>query len=307
MPISRLRSSNLLPQGGSKVLIATKLLIVTALVKPSVAGPLPTFESQLAPNQPVERSFERGFAPVPTQVIPVNTRPAVPEAHQLNTNWGYGTAENSYNGLICSSVSQCWARSEAPLAPLLFKSLLANESSFRCNAISHSGAAGLVQLMPDTARKFGLDLSERFDADLAVPVGVQVLQEKFQVIHDPVSYYGGDQAKRFPWSLKVATYYQTVGLPSGEDRWSLVLGAYNGGGGTILRAMAYAIDHGQDPRRWDVLAGPVGNHANTPLHQACNEVYGARNGLRKAGELAAYPRKILHLYHQSEGRNSNLQ
>jgi hypothetical protein len=255
----------------------TALLGVTSIA-PLWAGPVPSFDGV--------NSFA---APQPTREAGVNT------------NWGFGRFENTYNDLIISAVGGQWNRTEATLPPLLYKSLLATESSFNATAVSRSGAAGLAQLMPDTAKRFGLDSQQRFDVELALPVGIQVLQEKFRAIHDPGNYYAlcGMPNKIAPWGVKVANYYQTVGQPNGEDRWALVLGAYNGGGGTILRAMSYAIDQGVDPRQWDALAGPEKAQKGTPLHLACNEVFGPNNGLRKAGELAYYPRKILRLYHQA--------
>jgi soluble lytic murein transglycosylase-like protein len=47
------------------------------------------------------------------------------------------------------------------------------ESSFNPNALSHKGAAGLMQLMPDTARQYGV--TNRFDPDQNLKAGVQHL------------------------------------------------------------------------------------------------------------------------------------
>ena len=42
--------------------------------------------------------------------------------------------------------------------PVAFvKSIVAAESNFNCSAVSPKGAIGLMQLMPDTARQFGID------------------------------------------------------------------------------------------------------------------------------------------------------
>lgn len=40
--------------------------------------------------------------------------------------------------------------------PLLLYSIMHQESSFKRNALSHKGASGLMQLMPPTARRFGV-------------------------------------------------------------------------------------------------------------------------------------------------------
>lgn len=228
---------------------------------------------------------------------------ATPREFHMNTSWGYGAKENHYNELIVRSVQAAWTDAENALPPLLYKSLMAVESSFNPQAVSYAGAAGLAQLMPDTARRFGLGERDRLDPNKALPAGIQALEEKHRVIADPGNYYKvvGIQGKVAPWGEKVAAFYEAEGAPQGEDRWALVLGAYNGGGGTILRAMAYAVDRGLDPRKWDHLAGPPGKALNTPLYAACAEVFGARNAARKAAELAAYPRKILGLYHEAGG------
>ena len=43
------------------------------------------------------------------------------------------------------------------VASAFVKSIVAAESNFDCNAVSSKGAVGLMQLMPDTARQFGVD------------------------------------------------------------------------------------------------------------------------------------------------------
>lgn len=74
----------------------------------------------------------------------------------------------------------------ANLDPLLIKSVMHAESAFDPDALSHKGASGLMQLMPDTARRYGVlrifdprenimggarylrDLLDRFDGRLAL-------------------------------------------------------------------------------------------------------------------------------------------
>ncbi|MBS2035332.1 transglycosylase SLT domain-containing protein [bacterium] len=223
----------------------------------------------------------------------------------LTTSWGFGQRENVFNELIVRSVSEVWQDAATPLPPVLYKSLMAVESSFRPDAVSAAGAAGLTQLMPDTAKRFGLASRDRLDPNKAVPVGILAFQEKYRVVLDPGNYSKviGQPAEKVAFSVKVAEYYNAQGAPQGDDRWHLALGAYNGGGGTILRAMGYAIDANLDPRSWDNLAGPPGKSLNTPLHKACMDVYGPDGGSRKVGELAAYPRKIMSLYRSAVAAN----
>ncbi len=250
----------------------------------AVSGPLPFSEMLLRPGN------------------------VTPASLNLWTTWGFGKRENTFNELIARSVSDVWQDQANPLPPVLYKSLMAVESAFNPLAVSPAGAAGLTQLMPDTARRFGLKSSERLDPDKAVPVGIQAFQEKYRVVSEPANYSTiiGLPPEKVPYSLVVADYYAQKGAPQGEERWQLALGAYNGGGGTILRAMAYAIGDGLDPRCWDNLAGAPGKAWNSPLHRACQDVFGPRCATSKVAELAAYPRKIMGLYRSCVATSSGL-
>lgn len=85
---------------------------------------------------------------------------------------------SSFDALIHRTADQ------VSLDPMLIKSVMHAESAFDPNAVSRKGAAGLMQLMPDTARRYGVSsvfdprqnvlggarylsfLVERFDGDL---------------------------------------------------------------------------------------------------------------------------------------------
>ncbi len=253
-----------------RLFFAATLLI--ALVLPCWAGPPPFEETPL--HQPLRYSRD------------------------IQTQWGYGPRENSYNELIVDSVETRWQDQERPLAPKTFKALIAVESAFRPTAVSRTGAAGLVQLTTDTARRFGLQIGPsdpRMDPSVAVPVGVSVLAEKHQVLLEPANYYGillGRPEKRCDFGEKVARAYETFGTPAQEDAVQLSLAAFNGGGGTVMRAMARAYDMGLDPTDWDALVGEQAS--GSPLYYACREIY--RHGAPgKYREMSEYPRKILNL------------
>ncbi|MCE7870711.1 hypothetical protein DYH09_10065 [bacterium CPR1] len=207
----------------------------------------------------------------------------------LRTSWGYGARENLFNNQIAQAVTR-WPEGEPMLDPRLFKALVAVESAFDPTAVSPTGAAGLVQLTPATATAHGLKLrpvDERKIPARALPVGVAVLHEKHRVITVP--------NPNTPYGAKVADAYQRLGPPTGDDLWHLDLAAYNGGGGTVLRAMARACDDGLDPRKWDNLIAPVDNPRQSPLYHAVKENFGEARALRKYREMAHYPRRILAL------------
>ncbi len=234
------------------------------------------------------------FQPLPAQE---EVSPSPPVRTDMRTAWGFGTRENQYNETILHAVQSAWPHSGLTLPPTLFKSVIATESAFNPQAISATGARGLVQLTPDTARRFGLNLQAAHDPRQAVPAGVKVLAEKARAIVEPARYHEllGRRAEDCPYATRVAEAYQTLGPPSPDECWPLVLAAYNGGGGTVLRAMAVAWERGLDPRRWENLVGNPAQPKDTPLYLACVEIY--RHGAAgKYREMRHYPEKVMRLY-----------
>lgn len=231
--------------------------------------------------------------------------PLQPAAHsrhvsfgEIKTNWGYGPAENAYNELIEQAIAEHWVDTDNPLDPLTFKALIAVESAFKKNAFSRTGCAGLVQLAPGTAKRFGLSLhpvDERLIPEKAIPAGVKVLAEKHRVVLQPNNYYGillNRPEKKLVYGTIVHKHYQKKGMPEGQDLMHLGLASYNGGGGTIMRAMAKAVQMGKNPLSWKALVGS--GPKDSPLYAACRMVYkGGAYG--KYQEMANYPKKILAL------------
>lgn len=252
-----------------RILYIASLLVSLAL--PCLAGPIP-FADQLSQPQHYSRN--------------------------IFTQWGYGAAENSYNNLIVDSVEDRWEDADRPLDPKTFKALIAVESAFRTRAVSRTGAAGLVQLTRDTASRFGLVIGPRdprMEPELAVPVGVSVLAEKHRVLLEPQNYYGillNRPEKRCDFGEQVARAYTVFGMPEAHDAAHLNLAAFNGGGGTVMRAMARAYEMGLDPRDWNTLVGT--EPSTSPLYYACRQIY--RHGAPgKYREMKEYPEKILSL------------
>lgn len=91
--------------------------------------------------------------------------------------------------------------------PLEIACLPMLESAFEPEAISHAGAAGLWQLMPETARRFGLIVNDEID-------------ERFDV------YKSTSAATAY-----LATLYKEF------QNWPLALAAYNCGEGALRRAL----------------------------------------------------------------------
>ena len=62
--------------------------------------------------------------------------------------------------------------------PLLLRAMIQVESAFKDSAVSHKGAIGLMQIMPDTGRRFGVDNPQRelFSPALNIEVGARYLR-----------------------------------------------------------------------------------------------------------------------------------
>lgn len=103
------------------------------------------------------------------------------------------------------------------------------ESRFRSDAVSMSGAVGLMQVMPSVARHFKVAPGEIGDPHTNVALGVALLDHISSTI-------------RFPRNI------------SERDRLSIVLAAYNCGLGHVLDARRLAVKHGENHNSWSVVS-----------------------------------------------------
>ncbi len=95
------------------------------------------------------------------------------------------------------------------IPPSLALALAKVESDFQAEALSHKGARGVMQIMPETARdEFGVAAEELWDAQLNIQLGLSFLGQL-------MDRYGG--------------------------RWDLALSHYNGG--TLVGTGAHARPH----------------------------------------------------------------
>lgn len=92
------------------------------------------------------------------------------------------------------------AAEEAGLDPALVHAVIHVESAHRANSVSEKGALGLMQVMPGTARRFGI-------ADASEPKA----------------------------NLRAGTRYLRVLLDLFDQRTELALAAYNAGEGAVIR------------------------------------------------------------------------
>ena len=105
----------------------------------------------------------------------------------------------------------------------LLAALAWHESHFNPRARSYAGACGIMQLMPQTARNFGLNETTIWEPEPNIKAGVQYLV----CLEDK-------------WSF----------IASESERTKFVLASYNAGHGTVFKARRMAKQAGVYPNRW---------------------------------------------------------
>ncbi len=105
----------------------------------------------------------------------------------------------------------------------LLASLVYEESNFRLGQISSRSASGLMQLMPETAVKMGMDSVASPAQQLAA--GVRYIKHLDEQLPPEIT--------------------------NPTDRIKFILASYNIGIGRVLQAREKAEKYGKDPNRWD--------------------------------------------------------
>lgn len=139
------------------------------------------------------------------------------------------------------------------------------ESNFNPRARSWVGASGLMQMMPKTARAYGL--RNVYNPELNVKAAVKLIADLDKMLADYV--------------------------PNTEERKKFIMAAYNGGIGHVYDAMRLAQKHGKDPQVWDgnvaeaalMLANPV--YYNDPV---------VKYGYLRGRETYNYVDRIMKFY-----------
>jgi membrane-bound lytic murein transglycosylase F len=147
----------------------------------------------------------------------------------------------------------------------LLASMIYQESRFDPGARSWAGAFGLMQLMPVTAKRFGINMNS--PARDQINAGIQFIRWL---------------DKRFITSI-----------PDKEERIKFILASYNVGPGHIFDAIRLADKNGKDPKKWhDNVDGYLLKKSNPQFYQDPVVKYGYCRGT----ETVNYVNQVLDRY-----------
>ena len=147
----------------------------------------------------------------------------------------------------------------------LLASLIYEESNFHLGVISSRNASGLMQLMPETANKFGVDSVSTPTQQLTA--GVRFIKWlNSQLIDD---------------------------IPDQKERINFILAAYNVGLGKVLMARERASKYGKNPNKWN---GNVGYYLTRRSLKDPNLSSDSANDLTMNSGVSRYLDDILERY-----------
>lgn len=149
----------------------------------------------------------------------------------------------------------------------LLAAVIYQESRFRPEDESWAGAKGLMQLMPETAKRFGAE-------DLSDP---------HQSVSAGVKY------------LKYLDRYWTKTIRDPDERIKFILASYNSGLGHVLDAQKLTTKYGKDPTVWN------NNVEEFLLKKSIPEYYHdpvVKSGYCKCEEPVNYVRNVLDRYEE---------
>ncbi len=148
----------------------------------------------------------------------------------------------------------------------LLAAIAFSESGFDPNATSWMGARGIMQVMPKTAKSFGVNENDLFNPEVSIRVASKILKELDGIMR---------------------------GRTGAGDRIKFVLAAYNAGSGHVTDAIALARKYELNPRVWSE------NVEQAMLWKMDPEYYNdsvCTNGYCRGTEPVDYVVKVLDRY-----------
>jgi soluble lytic murein transglycosylase-like protein len=175
----------------------TRLVNRVAASRYGLLDPLPSTQAEGIPLEQIWKDLPEQD-PLPVEVVPVaQANHALAQANHALAQANHALAQApEWLWLIISDEA-----SRRSLDPVLIESIIRQESGFQADAVSATGAVGLMQLMPETAQALGV--ADSFDPKQNVAGGSEYLAWQLRD-------FGGDL------SLALAAY--NAG-PAAVRRW----------------------------------------------------------------------------------------
>ncbi|MCJ7446919.1 MAG: transporter substrate-binding domain-containing protein [Bacteroidales bacterium] len=147
----------------------------------------------------------------------------------------------------------------------LLASLIYQESRFKPNVVSWAGAFGLMQIMPETGKYFGVDITSSPGNNIRA--GTSYINW-LHSIFDPK-------------------------IPDEHERLKFILASYNAGPGHVLDAMKLAEKNGKDPQKWEDNVAIWMLKKSEPQYYNDEDV---KNGYFRGTESVAFVDEILERF-----------
>lgn len=147
------------------------------------------------------------------------------------------------------------------------------ESRFNPSVVSWAGARGVMQIMPGTARQFGVSAGSLADTDTSIKLATKI-------------YNLLDRSLQ-------------ADVPDPAERRKFIMAAYNGGIAHVRDAIALARKYGKDPQVWDnnvesaLLMKSKPEYFNDPV---------CKYGYFRGTETVRYVKDVMGLYDRVRGR-----
>ena len=141
------------------------------------------------------------------------------------------------------------------------------ESHFDTTVVSWAGARGIMQIMPSTARAYGLNESKMANPEASISTAVKIIK----TLDKSLSKYAPDE----------------------KERLKFIVAAYNSGIAHVYDAIALAKKYGKNPQVWD------GNVAETILLKAKPEYYNdevCKYGYFRGRQTVTYVEQVMKFY-----------
>lgn len=143
---------------------------------------------------------------VPNQALLIdsNTFTNSNDSNATNALSGFTTGNAAVDAFIVASGKR------NAVDPLLLYSIMHQESTFKRNALSHKGASGLMQLMPPTARRFGV--SKIWDPQQNIEGGARYMRfllDHFGDVHLALAGYNAGEGAVMKYGNRIPPYRET--------------------------------------------------------------------------------------------------